>query len=206
VDFTRIFSRGTYQNQKNNDRLYRGINFGLMNASVLLLAFVAWGALSGDDKKKYVRYVEKNKWINKYVNKLLPAWLAMYNAYQMDKYKNKALDDKQYLSSYFWQNLLGQKSGEDEKVKRMAEKVYHVMNDKTASKKEKEEAMGQAGQFFGSYFNVDVIPMGKFYKDAVDIYEQSNTRISNKPKAPRGFLEGYENNTILRSSYEKNAK
>jgi len=195
-----------YKNQKNNDRIYRGMNFGLMNASALLLAFVAWGALSGDDKKKYVTYVEKNKWINKYVNKLLPAWLAMYNAYQMDKYKNKALDDKQYLSSYFWQNLLGQKSGEEDKVKRMAEKVYHVMNDKTASQQKKEEAMGQAGQFFGSYFNVDVIPMGKFYKDAVDIYEQSNTLISNKPKAPRGFLEGYENNTILRSSYEKNAK
>jgi hypothetical protein len=192
--------------QKNNDRFFRGVNYGLANLAVLGLGMSVWSKLSEDDKKKYVHTVEKNPYINKYVNKLLPTYLAAYNAYLMDKYKNEKINDKEYLSSYFWQNLLNQKTGDNNDLIAVSRKTYDILNDHKAKDEKKEEALGQLGEVFGKYFNVDIIPMGKWYKDAIDAYKQANEPLSKTHTRPKGFLQGYENNTILRSAYEKNGK
>lgn len=190
---------------KTADTYMRGKSYGIANLAVLGLAAATFNYLTDDQKKKYVHFVENNQYINRYVNKLMPVYLAAYQAHLMDTYKNPKTDKKEYTKSLLLQNVLGQKTGNERNLYTISQDVYKTMNNPKATPKQKEEAMGKLGRELGQYFNLDILP-DKAIKDMVDIYEQANTPPNRQRDYPRGFWHGYLTNTLLASPYEKNVK
>lgn len=191
-----------YARQKVNDRLIRATTGLTANVALLMIASAALKG-NGDEerKKKLIKWMESNKWANKYVNNWLPFYLSGYLALEQQKAKGPIADiSNPYKPSparNYISNLVNK--NDDFTLFSGLIKSAKIFSDKEVKQ---AEGWGELGKTFGNFFNFNPLPY-KPIKDAATVY-MGLTGPLQQYKKPMSFPEGYTKFGML--DWPKSAK
>lgn len=177
-----------YDRQRINDRIMRGLTGLTTNTALLLIASAAFG---GDEdkerKKKVMKWLDSNKWVNKYLNNWLPVYISGYLAYKQQESKGGAAGiSNQFEYSparTYISNLINKNDDYSVFTGLMKSASIFSPNEENQAK-----GWGELGKVVGGFFNFNPLPY-KPIKDAVTVYKGMTGGLAPYAQ-PTSFPEG----------------